>query len=458
MANAGGTDSNDTQFFITTGSPNQELGYNYTIFGQMVPNPTSASTLDQTTLAKLTQIPVTTNPNLGNEDSLPVNAPTFTSVTISPTDTTTIPAVPSCSTPAQATSGETGHDHGDGHGSDRRLRRSPRRSLVTVGAYAGPTDPAINFVPFANPTTASVAAGPVHHRHAQRRQRLSGYQQAIDVELFAGVPAGGRHRHQLQSIDRDVHLHAECHVHGHRHVSVPGDGHGPESTPATTHEHCRDGYDHGRPGTAGRTRAPSGSSVRCSSSRRCPRSASMWKNTIDVVQVPSTATSTTPVIEVFVNGQLDATQPQTAISTVSVIDDIIVFGRKGQQRDHHRSLGDAPGRHRRRAMGARNGLQGGWTETLEHGWFGHNVMIGGSGPNQLIGRAGHVKFKPSKATDLIFAGQPKRRTPDLQPDAAGRDLLRLQEGPADPRAVEQPVPRTSSTIVSKPVGATHHKK
>ena len=65
MANAGGTNSNDTQFFITTGSPNSELGYNYTIFGQMVPNPTSSTVpSDQTTLGKLTQIPVTTNPNL----------------------------------------------------------------------------------------------------------------------------------------------------------------------------------------------------------------------------------------------------------------------------------------------------------------------------------------------------------------------------------------------------------
>ena len=37
-------------------------------------------------------------------------------------------------------------------------------------------------------------------------------------------------------------------------------------------------------------------------------------------------------------------------------------------------------------------------------------MIGGTGPNQLIGRAGQVKFKPSTATDLIFAGTPGRAT------------------------------------------------
>ncbi len=35
LANAGGTDSNDTQFFINTG-PADSLGYNYTVFGQLV--------------------------------------------------------------------------------------------------------------------------------------------------------------------------------------------------------------------------------------------------------------------------------------------------------------------------------------------------------------------------------------------------------------------------------------
>ena len=39
-------DSNDTQFFITTGSLNAELGYDYTIFGQMVTGQTTLATDD----------------------------------------------------------------------------------------------------------------------------------------------------------------------------------------------------------------------------------------------------------------------------------------------------------------------------------------------------------------------------------------------------------------------------
>ncbi len=124
------------------------------------------------------------------------------------------------------------------------------------------------------------------------------------------------------------------------------------------------------------------------------------KNTIDVVQAASTATSTTPVIEVFVNGQLDLNQP-----AVSSIDSIIVFGSKANDKITIDPSVTIPsvidGGH-----GGRNALKGGGTETLEHGWFGYNTMIGGTGPNQLIGRAGQVKFKPSKATDLIFAGHP----------------------------------------------------
>ena len=63
LANSGGTDSNDTQFFINTG-PADSLGYNYTVFGQLVAG--------QNTLNEMaTQVPVQNNPATG-EDSQPV--------------------------------------------------------------------------------------------------------------------------------------------------------------------------------------------------------------------------------------------------------------------------------------------------------------------------------------------------------------------------------------------------
>ena len=78
--------------------------------------------------------------------------------------------------------------------------------------------------------------------------------------------------------------------------------------------------------------------------------------------------------------------------------------------------------------GGRNRLKGGSTETLEHGWFGHTTLIGGTGPNQLIGRAGQVKFRPSKSTDLIFAGKPMRRTFDLNPTPPGGTFYVYKKG------------------------------
>ncbi|MGO9920712.1 MAG: peptidylprolyl isomerase, partial [Isosphaeraceae bacterium] len=63
LANAGGTDTNNTQFFINTG-PADALGYNYTVFGQLVSG--------QATLAKMASIPVQLNP-VSQENSEPVN-------------------------------------------------------------------------------------------------------------------------------------------------------------------------------------------------------------------------------------------------------------------------------------------------------------------------------------------------------------------------------------------------
>ena len=146
MANAGGTDSNDTQFFITTGSPDAELGYNYTIFGQLVAG--------ASTLAKITQVPVQTNPALDFEDSMPVNPLIMSSVSLSSTNPNGTAIIDT----TQATPGETATfqvtatDPADGSSVSQSF-------IVTVGAYAGPTTPTINFKPFATPVTASVSDG-----------------------------------------------------------------------------------------------------------------------------------------------------------------------------------------------------------------------------------------------------------------------------------------------------------
>ncbi|MGP0067741.1 MAG: peptidylprolyl isomerase, partial [Isosphaeraceae bacterium] len=153
MANAGvntnlsnytqGVNTNDTQFFVTTtGSPNSELGYGYTIFGQLV---SGANTITQ-----MTQIPVQANTGLGGEVSEPLYPPVITSATLSTENPNGVLLIDT----TQATAGETAtfevtaHDASD----DTTATQS---FTVTVGAYAGPTDPAIDFKPLASPVTAT---------------------------------------------------------------------------------------------------------------------------------------------------------------------------------------------------------------------------------------------------------------------------------------------------------------
>jgi cyclophilin family peptidyl-prolyl cis-trans isomerase len=146
MANSGGRNSNDTSFFITTGSPDQELGYFYTIFGQLIAG--------QSILAKLTQIPVTVNPVLGGETSLPKYPPVFSSVTLSSTNPSGVAIIDT----TQARPGDsatfqvTAMDPTDGTSVSRTF-------TVTAGAYAGPSDPAINLRPLADPVAATVSVG-----------------------------------------------------------------------------------------------------------------------------------------------------------------------------------------------------------------------------------------------------------------------------------------------------------
>lgn len=109
-------------------------------------------------------------------------------------------------------------------------------------------------------------------------------------------------------------------------------------------------------------------------------------------------------IVVTINGVPDVIQPPTSSLT-----QIIAYGTKGSTDIAVDSNVDVPatldgGR------GGKNILNAGGGPTRLHGWFGHTVMVGGSGPNALIGRKGVVRFKPSSATVQIFTGEPRPRS------------------------------------------------
>ena len=166
-------------------------------------------------------------------------------------------------------------------------------------------------------------------KYSRRRSRwpdqgtypVSGSNHALTYSLVS-QPADGTVSNFNPSTGHP-HLHAQGRVsrepiHSSTQVTIVR----PEYRRTARDEQCRYGHDHGRPGCAGqygsRPRRRHDPHRHAAASR-----SNHGTNYIDVIQVPSTSTSTTPVIQVFVNNQLDVTQP-----AVSSIDDIIVFGSK----------------------------------------------------------------------------------------------------------------------------------
>jgi cyclophilin family peptidyl-prolyl cis-trans isomerase len=144
MANAG-PNTNDTQFFITTGTPTF-LDFKYTIFGQLV----SGANI----LSEMTQVATASNPALGGERSLPVSPIVINSATISTTGASGVIHIDTTSArPGQtANITVTATDPRDGS-------HLTETFAVAVGPYTGPTNPPLNFVPFAVPATWSTAEG-----------------------------------------------------------------------------------------------------------------------------------------------------------------------------------------------------------------------------------------------------------------------------------------------------------
>jgi len=169
LANAGGTDTNDTQFFINTG-PADALGYNYTVFGQLVSG--------QATLAQMAQIPVQANPVTG-EVSQPVNPLTITSASLSATspDGVVILDTTQAKPGETATITVTATDPADGTTTSQSFN-------VAVGPYTGPTTSTaigtVNFKPYANPVSAPA------YQNAATQVQLSG--QNTYPDSTASVP------------------------------------------------------------------------------------------------------------------------------------------------------------------------------------------------------------------------------------------------------------------------------
>jgi cyclophilin family peptidyl-prolyl cis-trans isomerase len=402
LANSGGTDSNDTQFFINTGSLNSALGYGFTVFGQMLTG--------TTTLGQMAQIPVMNNTSTG-EHSQPVNPLTITSATISATNPNGVLLLDT----TQARQGETSTitvtatdpaDH----------TKVSQTFVVTVGAYGGPTNPSINFRPFANPTFGTVAQDSSTQVQLNGQSGYPGTPASTLTYALVSQPSHGTVSNFNSTTGTFTYTPNPGFL-GPDSLQYQVTATGPQTTPATTVSN---------PGTVSIQVGPlfTGSvQVIGTALVVQPKPQFHGRNTIHVSQIASPSSPGGAIIQVNINGQLDATQP-----AIGNINRIIVFGG----RTARNKIVVDPSVKVSTTIDSGHGtvafLTGGGGPSREHGWFGHTTLIGGPGPNQLIGLAGKVKFKPSKATDLIFAGRPKRRTALLHVLPPGGTFYRFVHG------------------------------
>ena len=401
MANAnqsaGSTPTNDTQFFITTGSPNSALGYGYTIFGQMLAG--------QTILAKMTQVPVQANP-VTQENSYPVNPINITSASLAVQNPNGVLILDA----SQAAQGQTSTITVTATDTLNGTKTS-QSFVVTVGAYAGPTSPPINFKPFANAvsattklntTTTVTLAGTSGYPNSATPSTLSyallTQPQHGTITNFNSTTGTFTYTPKTGFIGTDT-------------VSYQVTSTGPQqgtariptsltmtSNPATVTLQVG-------PIVTG-TVALVGPVLFVTPLPRYDKGT----NTIDVTQAPNPSGIGSDIIEVTVNGVLDSTQP-----AISSLNEVVVFGGRRANNDIVVDPSvtipvTLDGGH-----GLFNYVTGGSGFSREHGWFGVTTLIGGPGSNELLGLAGHVRFRPSKSTTLIYAGNGHQLTRGMHP-------------------------------------------
>ncbi len=397
MANAGGTDSNTSQFFITLPSTttnfNTTLGYNYTIFGQLL---TGVNTVTQ-----MSQVPVMSNTSTG-EVSQPDNPLTISSATLTNSSPDGVLLIDT----TQAVAGEssnitvTATDPTNGTTTSQTF-------VVTTSAYAGPTDPTINFRPYATSFSAASTSIQLQGRSGYPDPATPG---TITYKIVS-QPLHGTITN-FNASTGTLTYSEEPGYSGPVSFQYETVATGPETTPATTMSN---------PATVTLNVTGAVTVVGTTLVITPAPTKKHHKNAIVVSQV--TNSSGTSVIQTTVNGVID---PLT-VSTAS-IDSITIFGGKKarNQIDIDPSVtlpANASG-----GQGYINYIRGGGGETREHGWFGYSILAGGVGPNELVGRAGHVKFKPSSSTIEIFAGVPHKRTSDLNPTPPGGTYYKYVKG------------------------------
>ncbi len=388
IANTGAVNSNDTQFFFTTGQQ-QSLDFNYTIFGNVVAG------FD--TIAKLEQVAVQASAGLGGEKSKPISPVTITSATLSDVNPNGVIHIDA----SAAVPGET---------STIKVTATDPSTNTTalqtfqVSAIADTTrHPAtLTFSPLVYPVTQAVAttnATTVTLKVTNNNPNNSAVKTSFSVVT---QPTHGK----ISLLDATAGTLAYTPTAGFTGTdtftyTATNTGGSPASVPGNTNTVTLNVSPAPVvPVDTGTVRVI-GSVLIVTPKPRIDGGT----NNIVISEAPGASTPAINNLNVTVNGLLDKNQP-----LASGITQIIAYGSKAGDNitvdptvDKRISVLLDGGRGHSKNV---NVLQAGAGSTREHGWFGRNTLKGGTGPNQLIGRAGHVKFVPTSTSNPIFAGVP----------------------------------------------------
>ncbi len=379
MANESSPNTSDAQFFITNGTVSQStqlaFDFNYTIFGQLVSG--------QQTVTDLTKVAVQNNSSTPPEDSEPVTPVTINTVALSSVNPNGVFHIDTTgATPGQtATITVTATDPTDN-------TTKTQTFTVTVGAYNGPTNSVNTTLPLNTPTTVQLASSPP--------STIADF--TISYQLVS-QPAHGTIS-QFDPTTGTLVYTPNSKYSGPDTFQYEVLAQGSSSLPETAISL----------GTVQLDVAQNTGAVHLITNSRLPES-----NVLVVTPVPRTDHGTDNIV---ISQQADSTVSggQKIVVTVNGIDDviqpptdtlqqIIVFG--GKASTDINVLPDVSttipitldGGH-----GGHNVIKAGGGPTREHGWFGHTLLIGGTGPDTMIGRKGFVRFKPTASTKVIYAG------------------------------------------------------
>ncbi len=397
VAHSSAANSNDTQFFWDTG-PQTGLNYQYTIFGQQV--------FGQQTNELLADVATEENTSL-NEKSQPISPVTINSATI----TTSAPYGVIHINTTGASPGETANitvtsiDPTDNTSVSQTF-------TVTVTANSTPPPSTFAFTPLASPVTQNIISptpGPSQ----------------VDLQVTNNnTKATTAFTTSYQIVSQPKHgTLSDFNASTGTVTYTPDPGY--FGTDVFTYEGLLNGSYTDAAGTtqtltnfAGNVapvliniapQAPVNTGdVRVIGSVLVvappPAAKGAPANQVLISEPVTTGNAANQNLVVTINGVVDSNQP-----LASTIDRIVVYGTKASNSVTVDPSVDPSinvtleGGHGKSSSSV---LQAGAGSTLELGFYGQNQLHGGTGANQLIGAAGHVRFYATKTTTTVFASKP----------------------------------------------------